>query len=304
MNILKSYNNVLQNIQLHGPTYFSEIINKSAQYASSNELSQENQQYYILLIITDGIINDLDKTIDEIALASNFPLSIIIIGVGSEDFSMMKILDADDVPLISKKYNMTITRDLIQFVPFREFRGKPHALARQVLFEIPDQLLNFMSTKNIKPNMIKKQQLQKLSSMNFSSKIPNKIESSNEFLQHEKEVFIKDIMSLGYTKKIVEDIINSGVSCLNPSLAAEMIEEKKINFQPKSILKKKLDRSNTTYLRDDRKKHLCFLCQINQINIILQACGCEIVCSKCVKTIGQKCPSCGSLISHWKDMIQ
>jgi len=29
------------------------------------------------------------------------PLSIIIVGIGNEDFEKMEILDADDVPLVS-----------------------------------------------------------------------------------------------------------------------------------------------------------------------------------------------------------
>jgi vacuolar-type H+-ATPase subunit F/Vma7 len=53
-------------------------------------------------LITDGIINDMQKTIDEIVRGSSLPLSIIIVGVGQEDFSSMQVLDADDEPLYSK----------------------------------------------------------------------------------------------------------------------------------------------------------------------------------------------------------
>jgi len=47
-------------------------------------------RYYILLIITDGIIDDLEQTIDEIIEACSLPLSIIIVGVGNEDFEAME----------------------------------------------------------------------------------------------------------------------------------------------------------------------------------------------------------------------
>ena len=73
----------------------------AADYANSEEITQDNQQYYILLIITDGIINEMDKTVDEVVWATNLPLSIIIVGVGIEDFSLMHELDADDKPLYS-----------------------------------------------------------------------------------------------------------------------------------------------------------------------------------------------------------
>lgn len=48
------------------------------------------------MIITDGAIGDLNKTIDEIVRGSGLPLSIIIVGVGNASFYSMKFLDADD----------------------------------------------------------------------------------------------------------------------------------------------------------------------------------------------------------------
>ena len=43
--------------------------------------------YSILLIITDGEILDMNQTIDLINKASKIPLSIIIIGVGNNNFA-------------------------------------------------------------------------------------------------------------------------------------------------------------------------------------------------------------------------
>lgn len=72
--------------------------------AEGLEVSQHNQKYMILLIITDGIINDMKDTIDQVVRGSSLPLSIIIVGVGDADFSSMDVLDADDEPLFSKKF--------------------------------------------------------------------------------------------------------------------------------------------------------------------------------------------------------
>lgn len=84
----------------------------------------------ILMIITDGIINDMDKTIDEIVRGSTLPLSIIIVGVGAADFTSMDVLDADDEPLYSKKYKKYMGSDIVQFVPFSEFKNDPRMLAK------------------------------------------------------------------------------------------------------------------------------------------------------------------------------
>jgi hypothetical protein len=45
--------------------------------------------------MTDGQINDMQNTIDQIVKASRLPMSIIIVGIGNEDFTNMNILDAD-----------------------------------------------------------------------------------------------------------------------------------------------------------------------------------------------------------------
>ena len=106
------------------------------------------------MIITDGIISDLQKSIDEIVYGSSLPLSIIIIGVGDADFSQMDVLDADDDPLYSTRYKQYMKSDIVQFVPFREFMQNPMALARETLEEVPGQLLRYFSTNSIIPNAV------------------------------------------------------------------------------------------------------------------------------------------------------
>lgn len=80
----------MKKVGLYGPTFFSPVIKLIADMAEFIQVSQQIQKYYILLLITDGIINDMQKTIDEIVRASRLPLSIIIVGVGKEDFSSME----------------------------------------------------------------------------------------------------------------------------------------------------------------------------------------------------------------------
>jgi len=134
---LEAYKHALHNADLYGPTHFNQIIKLVNDMAEGAEVSQHNQKYQILLIITDGIINDMKQTIDEIVRGSALPLSIIIVGVGDADFSSMDVLDADDDPLYSQKYKKYMSSDIVQFVPFSEFKHDPKLLAKEVLEEIP-----------------------------------------------------------------------------------------------------------------------------------------------------------------------
>ena len=49
----------------------------------ARSLSVHPQNYYVLLIITDGVISDMNDTLAAIVHASSLPMSIIIIGVGT-----------------------------------------------------------------------------------------------------------------------------------------------------------------------------------------------------------------------------
>merc|ERR1719193_1475856 len=97
--VLAAYYNSLHNVQLYGPTNFSPVIRHAASFAEAYKSDPSN--YFVLLIITDGIITDFEETKRTIISASNLPLSIIIVGVGSEDFSAMDELDSDDALLYS-----------------------------------------------------------------------------------------------------------------------------------------------------------------------------------------------------------
>jgi hypothetical protein len=55
--------------------------------------------YQVLLILTDGSIHDMQPVKDLIVKAAGLPCSIIIVGIGNADFSMMEELDGDGEPL-------------------------------------------------------------------------------------------------------------------------------------------------------------------------------------------------------------
>ncbi len=78
------------------------------------------QSYYVLLILTDGVISDMPATRDAIVYASTLPMSLIIVGVGNADFTAMNVLDGDDGVLKGTRGN-PVRRDIVQFVPYREF---------------------------------------------------------------------------------------------------------------------------------------------------------------------------------------
>jgi hypothetical protein len=126
--VLDHYRQFLPKVMLSGPTYFAPIIREATHFALENAGDNSdgtNLKYTILTIITDGNIVDMEDTKAAIVEASKAPLSIIIIGVGSDAvdeegpsadfFARMRILDGDGLLLTHN--GVEAERDIVQFVP-------------------------------------------------------------------------------------------------------------------------------------------------------------------------------------------
>nr|XP_021526684.1 copine-7 isoform X2 [Aotus nancymaae] len=122
--VVEAYRNCVPRVQLYGPTNVAPIISKVARVAAAEERTAEASQYYILLILTDGVVTDMADTREAIVRASRLPMSIIIVGVGNADFTDMQVLDGDDGVLRSPRGEPAL-RDIVQFVPFRELKNVP-----------------------------------------------------------------------------------------------------------------------------------------------------------------------------------
>ena len=151
--IVQAYLAALKSVKLYGPTNFSPIISQTAVIAAQEEKSNPGRKYFVLLILTDGVISDFEQTKRAIVDASYLPISIIIVGIGPAKFDTMEELDADKEPLSYR--GKLAQRDIVQFVPFRSFSQhgviSGESLAKAVLAEVPEQFLSYMSKHKIKP---------------------------------------------------------------------------------------------------------------------------------------------------------
>jgi E3 ubiquitin-protein ligase RGLG len=120
--------------ELYGPTSFAPLIRQAVR------LVRETKEYHILVIIADGQVSEtgncLQATIDAIVEASNYALSIVMVGVGDGPWHTMDRFD-DDLP--KRRF------DNFQFVNFNSvFARYPSerreaAFATHALMEIPEQ---------------------------------------------------------------------------------------------------------------------------------------------------------------------
>lgn len=152
--IVQAYQNCVPQIHLWGPTNTAPIIYHVARFAAAAQQEEQTKgahAYYVLLLLTDGVITDMDETRAAIVYASNLPMSLIIVGVGQADFTDMRTLDGDDGVLRAPN-GEPVKRDIVQFVPFRDFkRASADELAKHVLAEVPQQVTKYYSIRGIYP---------------------------------------------------------------------------------------------------------------------------------------------------------
>jgi hypothetical protein len=138
--VIDAYAASLNRMRLAGPTNFAPTIDNVRELLAK----RSRDTYTVLLILTDGAITDMVQTKQAIAACGTVPMSIVIVGVGNDEFSNMTELDNDE--------NKGQKRDLVQFVPFRDFmRSPPAALAAEVLREIPAQVEQWADINGVRP---------------------------------------------------------------------------------------------------------------------------------------------------------
>ena len=198
-NVLKCYRNSFNYLKLASPTKFCPLIKKVI-----GNIKNENNplKYHILLILTCGVIEDMQETIDALVDASLLPLSVIIIGIGNDDFSKMVDLDGDINPLVNSKGKKR-ERDIVQFVPFNKYKSNPTELAAQVLEEVPRQIVDYYTMKNIYPDQLESANINSKSSFYDNIKKSVKRRNTNHNLQNNQnqQIAMGDVNIYGNNSK-------------------------------------------------------------------------------------------------------
>ena len=107
----------MPSIEFRGPTYFQQLFERFL--IDIERMSGRNSNYYILLLLTDGSIHDMEETKSLIVKLSEKPVSVIIVGIGNANFKDMFELDGRDGSITDTNGNQC-KRDIVQFVQFRD----------------------------------------------------------------------------------------------------------------------------------------------------------------------------------------
>jgi hypothetical protein len=153
-DLLKAYDHTLslENPDLElGPTAHMKHIIQAATYRAIRS-SQERQNYSIMVILTTGVIADLQESVDAIcAAAEDAPLSIVIIGVGDDKFDDVHLLLGDENGRLRHSNGVPITREIVNFVSFDDCFGNASQCASECLRDIPEHVVQHFTNAGIQP---------------------------------------------------------------------------------------------------------------------------------------------------------
>nr|AFK42772.1 unknown [Lotus japonicus] len=66
---------------------------------------------------------------------------------------MEQILDADKGDRLESSYGRIASRDIVQFVPFRDVQSGEISVVQALLAELPTQFLAYMRSRDIQPSL-------------------------------------------------------------------------------------------------------------------------------------------------------
>lgn len=142
-------------------------------------------------------------------------------GVGKEDFKSMDVLDADDEPLYSQRLKRHMERDIVQFVPFRDFKNSPLQLAKKTLEEVPNQFLSFYEKKKITPKNLQveqSRQIQRQLSRQVSLQRERRENEPPSFFEKLKAPYIAKAVEMGMDEREIKQFIEThGIPEIDPN---------------------------------------------------------------------------------------
>lgn len=147
---VKAYESIVPSLKFYGPTYFRyflrEVIEKT-----KRKLQKNSKIYSVLIVLTDGVNTDRNKTINLIAEATKLPISIILVAIGEKELDFLKILDGDFVEggsgsLHSMK-GQKINRDIVHFFRLTDGLSSKAEFAKLLLEELPEQVMEYYQSQ-------------------------------------------------------------------------------------------------------------------------------------------------------------
>lgn len=145
--VLSEYHEILTCVRLAGPTLLASVITKAMNITQDGP---KDGLYFLLVILTDGEIQDVQQSKNALVESSYKPLSVAFVGIGIESFATMP--EISSFPLVGENGRKSARNNTI-FLPYKNYCGNSDLLTTTLLSKIPHHLLEYMDLINCEPEL-------------------------------------------------------------------------------------------------------------------------------------------------------
>ena len=136
-------------------SYLQKTLEKALSLAKESK-SQGSKRYIILTVVTEDSIHDVDSLTKILAEGEMLPLSVVILGIGKENFDKLRALQKRN---FLSSIDVKNHRSFVQFFSLNDLDNNVSTLIQEGLKEIPRHILEYMRANGINSSTEKERKI-------------------------------------------------------------------------------------------------------------------------------------------------
>ena len=145
--LISKYKEVLGKIRISSPVKFAPIMNLISEYAKYEAENYECRNYFNLIYITPGVLDDYRETLEWLNDIQNIPMSVTVIKIKNE-----QLTDSNDIITMITELDSVFQkcdRHYLDFIEFEHYELKKNKFQHEVAKRIPFHIQSYMENNNI-----------------------------------------------------------------------------------------------------------------------------------------------------------
>ena len=120
--VLEKYTELTEKVKLAYPVKINPVLESVIRYAEHEYENYKSRNYYCLIYITPGVIDDIEDTIESLKLITKLPMTVSIVKVNNPNYS-----DTNDAKLLLEQFNKELDqseRHPLFVIDYEQFKQK------------------------------------------------------------------------------------------------------------------------------------------------------------------------------------
>jgi len=227
--VIEKYWEVFKRIKVSLPINYSPVTDLVSNFAKYEKESQHNSRLFNLIIISPGVIDDYDKTIQSIKSTLKLPMFITMVKIHNN-----QLKETND--LLTLKNELDEYDDsLLNLIDFQFYKDDKNlsAFEEEIVKYIPNRVLKYLTDNNISPYAAPNQDiLLSVNQKDFDEAKLNESEQKveKEFsIEYNKDLMLNNNLNEDEEEKVWKQENNISINSTNDSIIEQPSEENSIS---------------------------------------------------------------------------